>query len=96
MTIVDDIVIIFFENYARGVHHPHCDALDITLFVASKLHLILMNNGSSVEILFLSTFVQVGLERSQLKPYTATLDEFTKGSVVPNGVIELVVSLENV
>lgn len=55
-----------------------------------------MNNGSSVEILFLSTFVQVGLERSQLKPYTATLDEFTKGSVVPNGVIELVVSLENV
>ena len=34
----------------------------------------------------------MGLERSQLKPYTTPLHGFAEGSVVPEGVIELTVS----
>ena len=52
--MVRGIPIIFSEDDARGVHHPHCDALVVTLLVANKrLHRILIDNGSSADILFL-------------------------------------------
>ena len=92
-SMVRGIPIIFSEDNARGVHHPHCDALVVILPVANKrLHRILIDNGSSADILFLSTFARMGLERSQLKPYTTSLHGFAGGSVVPEGVIELLLS----
>lgn len=36
----------------------------------------------------------MGLERSQLKPYTTLLHGFVGGSVVPEGVIKFTVSFE--
>ena len=68
-SMVRDILIIFSEDDTRGVHHPHCDALVVTIPVANKrLHQILIDNESSADILFLSAFTQMGLERSPLKP----------------------------
>ena len=88
-----DTPIIFSEEDTRGIHHPHCDALVVTLPVANKrLHRILIDNGSSADILFLSAFTKIGLERSQLMPYTTPLHGFAGESVIPEGMIELVVS----
>ena len=88
-----DTPIIFSEEDTRGIHHPHCDALVVTLPVANKrLHRILIDNGSSADILFLSAFTKMGLERSQLMPYTTQLHGFAGGSVIPEGMIELAVS----
>lgn len=82
--MVRDIPIIFSEDDVRGVHHPHCDDLVDTLPVANKrLHWILIDNRSLADILFLSSFARMGLERSQLKPYTTPLHGFAGGSVVP-------------
>ncbi|XP_024037019.1 uncharacterized protein LOC127898886 [Citrus sinensis] len=94
-SMVRDILIIFSKDDARGVHHLHCNVLVATLPVVNKrLHRILIDNGSSADILFLSTFARMGLERSQLKPYTTPLHGFARGSVVLEGVIELTVSFE--
>ena len=95
--MVHDIPIIFSKDDARGVHHPHCNTLVVTLPVANKrLHHILIDNGSSADILFLSNFAQMGIERSQLKPYTTPLHGFAGGSVILEGVIELILSFEKI
>ena len=45
--------ITFSEKDARHVHHPHCDALVIIAMVANNnVHRILVNNGSSIDILY--------------------------------------------
>ncbi|XP_022859618.1 uncharacterized protein LOC111380322 [Olea europaea var. sylvestris] len=48
--------ITFSQEDAEGVHHPHCDALVVKVVVARKgLKRMLVDNGSSVNILFGST-----------------------------------------
>lgn len=47
------ILIIFSEDDASGAHYPYCDTLVGTLLVTNKcIHQILINNGSSTDILF--------------------------------------------
>ena len=47
----DDIT--FRESDAHLVHHPHCDALVIMAMMANNnVHRILVDNGSSVDILY--------------------------------------------
>lgn len=94
-SMVHDIPIIFSEDDARIVHHPYCDALVVTLYVANKcLHRILIEIESSADILFLSIFARMGLEISQLKPYTTPVHRFIGGSIVPEGVIGFTMSFE--
>ena len=51
----DDIT--FRDSDAHLVHHPHCDALVITAMMANnKVHKILGDNGSSVDILYYQAF----------------------------------------
>lgn len=86
---VHNIPIIFSED----VHHPNCDALIVTLLVINKcFHQILIDNWSSTDILFMSTFVQIKLERLRLKPYATPLHGFVRGSIVSKGVIKITVS----
>lgn len=52
-----DRSIIFSKDNAKGVYDPYCDALIVTLSIVDKcLYQILINTGSSTDILFLSTF----------------------------------------
>ena len=45
--------ITFSERVARHVRHPHFDALVIKAMMANNdVHRILVNNGSSVDILY--------------------------------------------
>lgn len=49
--------IIFFKKDSRGVSHPHNDALVVTLVISNyKTCRILIDNGSSTDILYLPVF----------------------------------------
>ena len=51
----DDIT--FSDSDAHHIHHPHCDALFISVMVANNnVHRILVDNGSSVDILYYQAF----------------------------------------
>ena len=92
-SMIRNILIIFSEDDAKGVHDHHCDALVVTLPMANKcIHRILIDNRSLADILFLSTFARMRLERSRVKPYTTPFHGLAGGSVVPEGVIELLLS----
>ncbi|XP_074342175.1 uncharacterized protein LOC141679621 [Apium graveolens] len=54
--------ITFKEADARWVHHPHKDALVISIQIGTKnVHRAFVDNGSSTNILYYSTFNKMGL-----------------------------------
>ena len=53
----ENTIISFTDDEARRLIHPHTDALVVTLSVANgKVFHILIDTGSSANILFVSTF----------------------------------------
>ena len=63
----DDVT--FKESDAHLVHHPHCDALVIKEMMANNnVYRILVDNRSSVNILYYQAFQRIGLKDSDLKP----------------------------
>ena len=55
----------------------------------NKVHMILVDNGSSVDILYYQDFQKMGLKVSYLKPFPNLIYGFTRDSVTPMGVISL-------
>ena len=54
---MDNPVIRFSEEDARRLHHPHDDALVVSLQVGDyNMHWVLVNNGSSADILYYPAF----------------------------------------
>ena len=50
-------IIGFLEDDARRLHHPHDDALVVSLRVGDyNVHRMLVNNGSSADILYYPAF----------------------------------------
>ena len=57
MARVDNPIVRFSEEDARHLHHPHNDALVITIWVADyNTHWVLVDNGSSADILYYLAF----------------------------------------
>ncbi|XP_058076399.1 uncharacterized protein LOC131224981 [Magnolia sinica] len=55
----------FTEEDARGVHHPHDDALVVAMIIANrKVFRNLVDTGSSADILFVDAFDKMGVGRS--------------------------------
>ena len=86
--------ITFGEKDAHHVRHPHCDALVIKTMIANNnVHRILVDNKSSVDILYFQAFERMGLKVSDLKPSPNPVYSFTGDLVVPLGVISLTMTL---
>ena len=67
MARVDNPIIGFSEEDARRLHHPHDDALIISIWVEDyNTHQVLVDNGSSADILYYSAFQQMRIKREQL------------------------------
>ncbi|XP_022852054.1 uncharacterized protein LOC111373709 [Olea europaea var. sylvestris] len=85
--------ITFSQEDTQGVHHPHCDVLVVRVVVArNRLKRMLVNNGSSVNILFGSTFDKMQFEYG-LIPMTDPLFGFTGDNIIPQGRITLLVEM---
>ena len=84
----DDIT--FRESDAHLVHHPHCDGLVITMMMTNNnVHRILVDNKSSIDILYYQTFQKMGLKNNDLMPSPNPIYGFTGDFVTPMGVITL-------
>ena len=58
----DEQAITFTDEDAERVHHPHDDAIIITLLIVDyTTRRVLMDNGSSENILYYPTFQQMRL-----------------------------------
>ena len=87
-------IIGFSKDDARRLHHPHDDALVVSIRVGDyNVHRMLVDNGSSVDILYYPTFQQMGINRARLTPTNAPLVDFEGTRVLPLGAITLSVTV---
>ena len=57
-------IIGFSEEDARRLHHPHNDALVVNIRVGDyNMHRVLVDNGSSADILYYSAFQQMRIDK---------------------------------
>ena len=86
----ESVMLSFSEEDAREVAMPHDDALVVTLTMANHvIHRILVDNGSSADILYWSVFQQMGIDRDRIKPFGSLLVGFGGEQVYPIGIISL-------
>ncbi|XP_057252269.1 uncharacterized protein LOC130592118 [Beta vulgaris subsp. vulgaris] len=79
---------------AEHVVFPHDDPLVVTLRISNCLvHRILVDGGSSANILYLSTFEKLMIGREYLKPVRYPVIGFTGASVTPEGLVSLPVRI---
>ncbi|XP_058071075.1 uncharacterized protein LOC131220120 [Magnolia sinica] len=88
--------ISFTDKDARGIFHPHNDALVVTLTIANrKVFRILVNTGLSADVLFTQVFDKISVKRSTLRPILTPLIGFSGGQVLPEGVVSLPLTTGN-
>ena len=86
----DEQDITFTDEDALRIHHPHNDAIIITLLIADySIKRVLVDNGSSTDILYYPAFQQMNLGRDQLRPVHSPLVGFGGIKVQPVGTITL-------
>ncbi|GAV64980.1 hypothetical protein CFOL_v3_08495, partial [Cephalotus follicularis] len=86
----DEEVISFSEADYEGVHLPHDDPVVVTLLVELfTMKRILIDNGSSTDILYKHAFDQLRIPADQLKPVKTPLVGFAGETIHPLGSINL-------
>uniref|UniRef100_A0A2N9EVJ5 Uncharacterized protein n=1 Tax=Fagus sylvatica TaxID=28930 RepID=A0A2N9EVJ5_FAGSY len=91
---LDDQIISFSEEDARGTHQPHDDALVITVNIAGfTTRRVMVDNGSSADILYLPAYQQMQLDKDKLRPMDAPLVGFTGDKVCPVGIVTLPITV---
>ena len=84
----------FSEEDARGVRQPHNDPLVIILTIEGfNMKRILVDNGSSADIIYLSAFQQLKLDLERLRPFDSPLVSFSGDRVYPKGIVTLIVTV---
>ena len=83
------------DSDLEGCQHPHDDPLVVHSVVANKtVHRVLVDNGSSADIIYASAFDKMGIGRERLEPIITHLRGFSGEKVLPLGSIQLVLTLE--
>ena len=84
----------FSYSNLEGCQHPHDDPLVVRAVVANKIvHRVLVDNGSSADIIFTSAFNKMSIGRERLEPVNTHLRGFSGEKVLPLGSIQLVLTL---
>ncbi|GMN63814.1 hypothetical protein TIFTF001_032920 [Ficus carica] len=80
----------FHSSEATNLSRPHDDALVLTLNVSNyEVGRILVDNGSSADVLFLSTLREMELSESDIERSTTILSGFNGESTAAIGKIKL-------
>ena len=91
---MENIAITFTEEEARKLLQPHNDAIVVSLQVANSLvHWILIDNGSSADILFKDALTKINLGGAKLIPVNTPLQGFSRVCIHTEGMITLPVTL---
>ena len=78
----DEPDIVFSGRDSRGIRQPHDDLLVIMLKVEEfNIHRVLIDNGSSADIIYLLAFLQMKLDKKRI----------TGDRIVPRGIVTLTV-----
>ena len=89
-----DTTITFSDSNLEGCQHPHDDLLVVRAIVANTtVHRVLVDNGSSADIIFASAFDKMGIGREKLEPISTHLRGFSGEKVLILGSIQLVLTL---
>ena len=89
-----ETAITLSDSNLEGCQHPHNDPLVIRAVVANKIiHRVLIDNGSSADIIFVSSFDNMGIGRERLEPVNTHLRGLSGEKVLPLGSIQLVLTL---
>ncbi|XP_024027003.1 uncharacterized protein LOC112093203 [Morus notabilis] len=90
LTRFDSADLAFNEDDANGVHFPHNDALVVEAIIGNHtVCQILVDNGSSVDLLYSDCLENMGIPKEQLEKTSRPLYDFTGDSVIPQGTIRL-------
>ncbi|XP_024019650.1 uncharacterized protein LOC112091084 [Morus notabilis] len=82
--------VAFNEDDTSGVHFLHNDALVVEAMIGNHtVCRILVDNGSSVDLLYSDCLEKMGIRKEQLEKTTRPLYGFTGDSVIPQGTIRL-------
>ena len=83
----------FSKGDALGVKQPHNDPLVIMLNIEGfNTKRILVDNGSSADIIYLPAFQQLRLDLKRLCPFDSPLVSFSGDRVYPKGIVTLMVT----
>ena len=83
----------FLEEDARWVKQSHNDPLVIMLMIEGfNTRRVLVDNGSSVDIVYFSTFQQLKVDPKRLLPFESPLISFSGDKVYPRGIVTLMVT----
>ena len=83
----------FSEEDARGVKQPHDDPLVIIIMIEGfNTKRVLVDNGSSADIIYFSAFQQLKLDQRRLRPFDSPLVSFSEDKVYPKGIVMLTVT----
>ena len=84
----------FSEADARGVRQPYNNPLVIMLNIEGfNTKRILVDNGSSIDIIYFPTFQQLRLDEKRLRPFRSAFVSFSGDRVYPKGIITLTVTV---
>jgi len=82
--------IVFSKRDGRGIRQPHDDPLVIMLRIEEfNIHRVLIDNGSSVDIIYLPVFQQMKLDKRRIRPFTSPLVSFSGDRIVLRGIVTL-------
>ena len=83
----------FSEEDAKGVKQPHDDPLVIMILIEGfNTRRVLVDNGSSADIIYLSAIQQLKLDQRRLRPFNSPLVSFSGDKVHPKEIVTLTVT----
>ena len=83
----------FSEEDARGVKQPHDNPLVIMVMIEGfNTRRVLMDNGSSTDIIYLPAFQQLKVDQKRFRPFDSLLVSFSRDKVYPRGIVTLTVT----
>jgi hypothetical protein len=86
----EKLTITFSDEDYEGVYLPHSNALVVTMVIGNhRIHRVLVDNGSSADILYKSAFDLMKISRDKLSAFRFPLVGFAGEQVMPLGSIEL-------
>jgi len=89
--------IVFTPEDASGIQHPHNDALVVKLVMEDfDVERVLINTGSSVNLIFLKTFLKMGISERKIMPKIRPLTRYDGEAKMSIGEIKLLVQADGI